>query len=900
MSTIKISYDEQNFRSKPSGKEIRQINNRIAASVRELDQNELKETIKRIGSKGCTFSPATFKNGVRNKDNFEQQQLFALDFDNKDPKKKITFDDVKERAALYELPVLSAYDTMSSTGHDKFRVVFLNDISIADRRVAEAVQLAMGEMFPEADPSCYKDVSKLYFGGKELLYYDDTVPQINIESIFRNYTYFMKKRYKDNHYKEHIAKFSKETGIALNGKGLLDVTITDHLPETDDPTEDAGATQYIKNGKNSPTAIIYDHDDSNVKANGEIFPNKYYVINFSGTRNSSVKIPGEKSKNHKEYRAGVLQDMNKCRLFHDFTNGSRKLSHDELFGIATNLIQVEAGIKYFMEKRMEYPELYPDDVRNEKWKAHLSYMEQNEYKPQYCDKYCPYHEECAHCKNILSTIHTKRRGMEKIAGFQEEFVYMEEMQEDVYDAISRAFQAGGKKFYIIKAMTGAGKSHSYIKLMREYPDERFLIAVPTNLLKDEILEKAKGTGIKAMKTPSLEAIENEIPEKIWEHIQKLYKRGQHHLVHPYIKKVLEKKELEGKDILCLRKYMERRKKLKVWKGCVITTHRYLLSMDKERLDEFDSIIIDEDILFKSVISNQGEISVSELKRLKRETTDPRLSNKIKKLLKASETQLCIEMDGFKWDDEDRDKKSMVFDIPSFCQTERFYLQRRENEDKLNEDKFVFLKPADFPGDKYIIVSATADEEICGWYFGEENIDFYECKRAEYMGKLKQYCGKSMSRTCLKNKNNKNMVEKLMKRFGMSENKTITFKTEGKGPLHFGNTEGSNMLEGQDILVIGTPYHAEFIYKLAAFSMGIEFDAGEKMTLQTIGYNGYRFQFTTFQNKELRKIHLWMIESELEQAVGRARLLRNACTVHLFSNFPLSQAQMIQDFDFGKN
>ena len=225
MSTIKISYDEQNFRSKPSGKEIRQINNRIAASVRELDQNELKETIKRIGSKGCTFSPATFKNGVRNKDNFEQQQLFALDFDNKDPKKKITFDDVKERAALYELPVLSAYDTMSSTGHDKFRVVFLNDISIADRRVAEAVQLAMGEMFPEADPSCYKDVSKLYFGGKELLYYDDTVPQINIESIFRNYTYFMKKRYKDNHYKEHIAKFSKETGIALNGKGLLDLSL---------------------------------------------------------------------------------------------------------------------------------------------------------------------------------------------------------------------------------------------------------------------------------------------------------------------------------------------------------------------------------------------------------------------------------------------------------------------------------------------------------------------------------------------------------------------------------------------------------------------------------------------------------------------------------------------------
>lgn len=106
-----------------------------------------------------------------------------------------------------------------------------------------------------------------------------------------------------------------------------------------------------------------------------------------------------------------------------------------------------------------------------------------------------------------------------------------------------------------------------------------------------------------------------------------------------------------------------------------------------------------------------------------------------------------------------------------------------------------------------------------------------------------------------------------------------------------------MLEGKDILVVGTPYHAEFLYKLAAIAMGIEFDEEEKMSLQTIDHNGYRFQFTTFQNKELRKIHLWMIESELEQAVGRARLLRNACTVHLFSNFPLHQAKMIPNFNF---
>lgn len=155
----------------------------------------------------------------------------------------------------------------------------------------------------------------------------------------------------------------------------------------------------------------------------------------------------------------------------------------------------------------------------------------------------------------------------------------------------------------------------------------------------------------------------------------------------------------------------------------------------------------------------------------------------------------------------------------------------------------------------------------------------------------------MSRSCLAAHDC--MVENLMSRFGMDSDRVITFKNQEIGQLHFGNTEGSNMLEGQNILVVGTPYHAEFLYKLAAFSMGMEFDEDEKMMSQTVVHNGYRFRFTTFKNEDLRAVHLWMIESELEQAVGRARLLRNACTVHLFSNFPLSQAEMIQDFDYDK-
>ena len=170
MNGIKASIDNEGFWLKPTEKDVPRISQRIGRNVKELCSTDIKRFAENIAIDGHTFCPATFKNGIRKKENFEQQQFFAIDFDNKDPDKKVSFQEIKERADLYELPVLFAYDTLSSKDHDKFRVVFLNDVAVTDRKVAEAMQRAMGDMFPEADSSCYRDVSKLYFGVKGLLY----------------------------------------------------------------------------------------------------------------------------------------------------------------------------------------------------------------------------------------------------------------------------------------------------------------------------------------------------------------------------------------------------------------------------------------------------------------------------------------------------------------------------------------------------------------------------------------------------------------------------------------------------------------------------------------------------------------------------------------------------------
>ena len=62
------------------------------------------------------------------------------------------------------------------------------------------------------------------------------------------------------------------------------------------------------------------------------------------------------------------------------------------------------------------------------------------------------------------------------------------------------------------------------------------------------------------------------------------------------------------------------------------------------------------------------------------------------------------------------------------------------------------------------------------------------------------------------------------------------------------------------------------------------------------YKGYDFVIMTYKQELLQKVQLYSIESELEQCIGRARLLRQDCTVYLFSAFPCEQAEIfVQDY-----
>ena len=491
---------------------------------------------------------------------------------------------------------------------------------------------------------------------------------------------------------------------------------------------------------------------------------------------------------------------------------------------------------------------------------------------------------------------------------QEEYVPIEEAEKCLRENLYNAFYSLDLGMHLIRAQTGLGKTREYARLIADHPESRFLVALPTNQLKEDVKITLVKNGMLERDifiTPSVHG-NAFIPYKIQELISEMHNRGIHNMTKEIIRTYYEKVKADPHERKVAE--MECEKIMAGINGAgdarvIVTTHAYLAQLEEDFLKNY-TVIIDEDFLQLLIFNRMYKVSVKCLEELAerrlRGYADTaamllRAEGKTYKWMKPAKYKIPLtkeELDGlahFQADDNVND----LLRAGAFVKMQ---------DEECGEEVVKYFCPLDMPKMKYIVLSATFDYDIYRKYFaGQMEIYTYPEKKARYRGRLEQYTYHSLGRKDLSEKKQVFSIAKKMagthkldiitfKKFEEEEAESFGFNAAG---VHFGNSTGLNGLEGHNIAVIGTPYRVEEYYKLIACYLGADVnqEGDKRPSLRRVAYKGSSFLITAYKEPLLCKIQLYSIESELEQCVGRARLLRQDCSVYVFSCFPCEQAEV---------
>ena len=852
---VQVGVDHVGYNKKPNKYGIIDTKIRVAKRWMSIEVSELAK----MASCGYAFLPGHLLNGNKS-GNCVGMQVFGLDFDN-----GISFIEIQKRCKQFNLPISFAYSTFNSSDkQERFRVIFVHETLIEDQFIIKLTVQMFHKIFPESDKSC-TNMDRLFLGGKKLIYCDEfaTFALVHLLSLFH------KSIDVNNNYKRNLQNFCKKHSILMvnNRAAMGDGNVLSTFDENDDFME---------------SAIIHIIGDS-VKSS-------FFVIERGRVHQSNIRKEKRKQK-----KVDISSVNSGCHLLDDFMNG-KILDHNERFLIISNLRHITGGETKFLGTLERY---YRAETL-EKWTNDLKYM--CDYKPMRCSAdVCPYFETCNQKGTIVDTITTDR----KVHKTKEEIFYsLEDALKCLKDSLEMAYQSTEIGVHLIKAQTAIGKTTQYIDLIMRHPESRFLVALPTNILKKQVTEDLLRRGIsEAELFMTLSVSDSMFFQDEWEYIRVAHSRGLHNRKTLILKETLEKiKDNPEKKAMteeCI-KLIEGIKAIKN-ERVVVTTHAALMQMSDEFLSQF-TVIIDEDILQLAVFNQMYVVNIECLKRVVEQgipgysqIANIMLATKVNEYRRISSRNNLIPLTEEEMIELDCGADDNINDI---LRAETFV---KIKDSQADETVIKYFCPHKFTAQKYIILSATLNEKVyCNYFAGLLPVYTYETKQVAYRGKVKQYTYHSLGRRDLSRKMEVfNVAKKLASKPDLE---IITFKESAsiKGirnmntkELHFGNTTGINSLSGQNIGIVGTPYKTDDAYKLIACYIGANVNnrKDDKPRPRRVEYKGYSFYITTYSDEVLREVQLYALESELEQCVGRARLMRNDCIVYVFSAFPCEQAEL---------
>lgn len=572
-----------------------------------------------------------------------------------------------------------------------------------------------------------------------------------------------------------------------------------------------------------------------------------------------------------DYNRGELQkvDFDKSsqniRIFREFLQG-KWLSHMELFGLARNLHYVNGGFK-LMNKMMKkfnskgVTEYTPNNF------AILTYLKKVQYPPQPISEFSPFPEDSDLQDFISESI--DKRGKIKVIEFSNpiSLVAAEEKFKKEFDRAINDDKVDG--VYLFRVPTAIGKTEIITSV-------HATIAAPTNDLKNEIGGRMK---VNYKTTPDPIVFENPSINNLMNYYYSIGLPNKSIEVLYSIVNAKNKNQYSIKDIENANAYINMVRDSYTTTSTLLTTHKRAIHSTFSN----GTIVFDEDPL-KSLIDIKS-FKISDLFSINIIVKSKELEFVIKSLIDTPVMEIRstptynLDLDQLIKEVSQLPNETLKSNLFDFFSSS-FYVRDTHKPDIVH----YVVKRNIPPLKKIIILSATAPINLYKRLFGER-LEVIDISEVEQKGRIIQHTTKSYSRNSL-NKNTKDIINRV------GDTPVITFKSyqnhfSNPSNMWFGNCSGYDTLKGKDIAVVGTPHINNVVYFLTAKVLGIEFKTSDlTMSHQKVIYNGFEFKFNCFDNENLRMIQFSYIESDLIQAVGRARTLRTKANVDLYSNFPL--------------
>ena len=807
-------------------------------SIKDLTIEEITEC---VGNNGQAFCRALLDGGTDG-ENFVGQTLLVLEFDG-----DLKYREFKEKCEKYSLAYAFTYKTLGSCANKMgFAAVFLMDHEIKNPALAKAANVLLKAFFSTAGVDCL-NLGKYFLGGKGIIEKNPDA-KINIVELARNLEIYYWEAKGRNNSKE-LKRLGKKSGIRVKNGELciynenefdsegIEDKINDSgiimLPYSEDKACDGDSAKERKTRKDTPILTGYDQE-------------------------SLCKL---------------------CPLLNDFVNG-KDIHYDREFLLVTSLVHIKGGKKLFKDNLQK---------STGKWKHNLD-RNISKYDPMYCEKCktpCPYYNSCKG-KSLYDKASRKIRKLESTEVFYE----IDKCVSILKEMLEEAVDARNADIYIIKAQTALGKTEQYAEIVKNWTGKKFIIAVPTIKLQREVAERIEAKGVACEITESIytKITQLGIPElekKLNRDFSQGFTRRGKKTIIEYKKEHMD--ELSPRQLEIFDQILKKRKIGYSGARCIVTTHALFLMKELYKMQDYE-IIIDEDLLM-TLFHFTSSLPLTDVEKL---LEKPFIGDGNRELLKK-----ILKLDN-------EETLQVNFTSLSESALEKLYEQRNEftgPAPKLfdsthvimckNKKEIVFIKKYDFRDCcKMTILSATANRALYEDYFLGKNINFREVYKAEYKGKVIQYAAHTLSRAFFNKNGRTDILEEIKEKY-IGDIPIITFKmlTPDSG-IHFGKTEGFNIYRGKDIAVIGTPHNSPVLYKMVGAMLG--YDTSGSLHRRRVERNGYGFLMMSYADEKMQNMQLFFIESELEQAVGRARLLRENCTVYVFSNYPCQQAELIED------